>query len=161
MKTHKVFHILFFVGLFSAFAFSSCTKTVYVPVERERDTIVESRDTLVHASIPFEGCHVETDDTTATAETSFAIATANVSDDGTLILDLQNKDTFVPVMSRVHYHLTTVTEPKPYPIEVVKKERYVAWYDYVIRILGIPSFILIVIYVIRKWKIGLRSLVSF
>ena len=164
MKTNKhtsfCIHLLF-VALFSTLTLFGCAKTVYVPVERERDTIAESRDTLIHTPIPFESNHVETDDVTATAETSFAIATAEVSDNGTLTLDLQNKDTFVPVMSRVHYRITTITEPTPYPIEVVQKVRYVAWYDYVIRILGIPSFIIVVIYVIRKWKIGLRSLVSF
>lgn len=161
MKTRKIFHTLFFVGLFSTLTLFGCTKTVYVPVERERDTIAESRDTLIHTPIPFESSHVETDDTTTTAETSFAIATASVSNDGTLTLDLQNKDAFVPVMSKVHYVLTTVTTPMIQPVEVIKKERYVAWYDKVIRVLGIPSFIIVVIYVSRKWKIGLRSLVSF
>lgn len=136
----------------------SCTKTVYVPVERKTEVLVERRDTIVHTKIEKEVVEVVTPDTVAVAQTRYAEARAEVSR-GRLKLGLRNKDDSIKVATRVIYK--TVRDSIPYPIEVIKekKVRYVTWFDRMIRWVGGISFLIIVLAVafkILKWRIGLR-----
>lgn len=136
----------------------SCTKTVYVPVEKKTEVVVEKRDTVVYTKIEREVVKVVTPDTVAVAQTHYAEARAEVSR-GRLTLGLRNKDDSIKVATRVIYK--TVRDSIPYPIEVVKekKVRYVSWFDRIIRWVGGISFLIIVLavaYRIFKWRIGLR-----
>jgi hypothetical protein len=136
----------------------SCTKTVYVPVERKTEVLVERRDTIVYTKIEKEVVEVVTPDTVAVAQTRYAEARAEVSR-GRLTLGLRNKDDSIKVATRVIYK--TVRDSIPYPIEVIKekKVRYVSWFDRIIRWVGGISFLIIVLavaYKIFKWRIGLR-----
>lgn len=136
----------------------ACTKTVYVPVERKVETIIEKRDTVVKTKIEREAVVVFAQDTTAYAETKYAEARAEVAK-GQLKLELHNKDDSIKVATRVIYK--TVRDSIPYPIEVVKekKVRYVTWFDRVIRWVGGISFLIIVLavaYKVLKWRLGLR-----
>lgn len=136
----------------------SCTKTVYVPVERKTEVLVERRDTIVHTKIEKEVVEVVTPDTVAVAQTRYAEARAEVAK-GRLKLGLRNKDDSIKVATRVIYK--TVRDSIPYPIEVIKekKVRYVTWFDRMIRWVGGISFLIIVLAVafkILKWRIGLR-----
>lgn len=136
----------------------ACTKTVYVPVEKKTEVVVEKRDTVVHTKIEKEVVKVVTPDTVAVAQTRYAEARAEVAK-GRLKLELRNKDDSIKVATRVIYK--TVRDSIPYPIEVVKekKVRYVTWFDRMIRWVGGISFLIIVLAVafkILKWRIGLR-----
>lgn len=136
----------------------SCTKTVYVPVERKTEVLVERRDTIVHTKIEKEVVEVVTPDTVAVAQTRYAEARAEVSR-GRLSLGLRNKDDSIKVATRVIYK--TVRDSIPYPIEIVKekKVRYVSWFDRMIRWVGGISFLILVfavVYRVLKWRIGLR-----
>lgn len=145
----------YLVVIVSVISFYGCTHKVYVPVERITETTVELRDTTVLVKIEKEHVRVTTPDTTAVAETSVARATATVSN-GALSLELENKDVGIPTNVATTVRTITMNNPVPYPVEVIKKERYVAWYDKVVRWIGLPSFIILLIIVIRrKWSIGL------
>lgn len=139
-------------------AFFACTKTVYIPVEKKTEVVVEKRDTVVHTKIEKEVVKVVTPDTVAVAQTRYAKARAEVAN-GRLKLELRNKDDSIKVATRVIYK--TVRDSIPYPIEVIKekKVRYVTWFDRMIRWVGGISFLIIVLAVafkILKWRIGLR-----
>lgn len=139
-------------------ALFACTKTVYVPVEKKTEVVIEKRDTVVHTKIEKEVVEVVTPDTVAVAQTRYAEARAEVSR-GRLTLGLRNKDDSIKVATRVIYK--TVRDSIPYPIEVIKekKVRYVSWFDRMIRWVGGISFLIIVLavaYRIFKWRIGLR-----
>lgn len=141
-----------------AIALFACTKTVYVPVEKKTEVVVEKRDTVVHTKIEKEVVKVVTPDTVAVAQTRYAKARAEVAR-GRLKLELRNKDDSIKVATRVIYK--TVRDSIPYPIEVIKekKVRYVTWFDRMIRWVGGISFLIIVLAVafkILKWRIGLR-----
>lgn len=136
----------------------SCTKTVYVPVEKKTEVVIEKRDTVVHTKIEKEVVEVVTPDTVAVAHTRYAEARAEVAR-GRLNLLLRNKDDSIKVVTRVIYK--TVRDSIPYPIEVIKekKVRYVTWFDKMIRWVGGISFLIIVLAVafkILKWRIGSR-----
>jgi Flp pilus assembly protein CpaB len=139
-------------------ALFACTKTVYVPVEKKTEVVIEKRDTVVHTKIEKEVVEVVTADTVAVAQTRYAEARAEVSR-GRLTLGLRNKDDSIKVATRVIYK--TVRDSIPYTIEIVKekKVRYVSWFDRMIRWVGGISFLIIVLavaYKIFKWRIGLR-----
>lgn len=149
----KLFFCLIFLCLFAS-SLHGCTHKVYVPVERKVEVRFSERDTLVMATLPAETSSVVTNDTTATVSTSVAEATVVVRTD-TIYLNLRNRDTVVPLSTKVRVVERFMTEPTPYPVEVVKRERYTAWYDYIIRLLGVPSFIVLVYLILRKkWKFG-------
>jgi len=146
------FYIAVLLALFS------CTKTVYIPVERKTEVLVERRDTIVHTKIEREVVEVVTPDTVAVAQTRYAEARAEVSR-GRLTLGLRSKDDSIKVATRVIYK--TVRDSIPYPIEVIKekKVRYVSWFDKMVRWVGGISFLIIVLavaYKILKWRLGLR-----
>lgn len=139
-------------------ALFACTKTVYVPVEKKTEVVVEKRDTVVHTKIEKEVVKVVTPDTIAVAQTRYAKAKAEVAK-GRLKLELRSKDDSIKVATRVIYK--TVRDSIPYPVEVIKekKVRYVTWFDRMIRWVGGISFLIIVLAVafkILKWRIGLR-----
>lgn len=139
-------------------ALFACTKTVYLPVEKKTEVVVEKRDTVVHTKIEKEVVKVVTPDTVAVAQTRYAEARAEVAR-GRLKLELRNKDDSIKVATHVIYK--TVRDSIPYPIEVIKekKVRYVSWFDRIIRWVGGISFLIIVLavaYRIFKWRIGLR-----
>lgn len=142
-----------------AFFAVACAKTVYVPVERKTEVVIEKRDTIIDVRIERETVEVYTKDTTAYARTAYAEAEASVLQ-GHLSLKLRNRaDTTVrvPSVNKVTY----VRDSIPYPVEVVtiKKERYVTWYDKLIRWVGSISFIvLVLIFGVRllKWRIGFK-----
>lgn len=137
-------------------AMFACTKTVYVPIERKVTVTVKETDTLVMTKIEKETVHVETPDTCAHAETKYAEADACVSK-GRLNLNICNKD--APVETKTKVITKTIYDSIPYPVEVpvIKKVRYVAWYDKVSRwISGIVVGVLLLVLVskIIKWKRG-------
>lgn len=139
-------------------AFLACTKTVYIPVERKTEVVVEKRDTVVHTKIEKEVVKVVTPDTVAVAQTRYTEARAEVAK-GRLKLELRSKDDSIKVATRVIYK--TVRDSIPYPIEVIKEKqvRYVTWFDKMIRWVGGISFLLIVftvVFKILKWRTGLR-----
>lgn len=136
----------------------SCTKTVYVPIERKTVEVIEKRDTIVQVKLEQETVEVITPDTVAVAQTQYAEAKATVSK-GKLSLKLRNKTEHIPVSTRTIYK--TVRDSIPYPIEIVKEKKvwYVTWFDKMIRWVGGISFLIIVLaaaYKIFKWRIGLR-----
>lgn len=139
--------------------FAACTKTVYVPVERKTEVKVQVRDTVVVTKIEKETVVVSVKDTVAVAETRYATARAEIARNK-LNLTLRNKSDStlrVPVKTII----TTIRDSIPYPVEVIreKKVRYVAWYDKLIRWVGIPSFLLvllIIVFKIAKWQSGWR-----
>lgn len=138
---------------------AACTKTVYVPVERKTEVKVQVRDTMVVTKIEKETVVVNVQDTVAVAETRYATARAEIARNK-LNLTLRNKSDstlLVPVKTIT----TTIRDSIPYPVEVIreKKVRYVAWYDKLIRWVGIPSFLLvlfIIIFKLAKWQSGWR-----
>lgn len=152
MKIKKLSSIVLLLPLLMLFY--GCTHKVYVPVERKVEVRFSERDTLVMATLPTETSSVITNDTTATVSTSVAEATVVVKTD-TIYLNIRNRDTAVPLSTKVRVVERFTTEPTPYPVEVVKREKYTAWYDYIIRLLGVPSFIILVYLILRKkWKFG-------
>lgn len=156
MRKHLFKTVLFWLVSVSFGTLVGCTHKVYVPVERTVETTIHHHDTLVYVKIQKEKTNVVTPDTTATAETSVARAVATVSN-GSLSLELENKDVRIPTNVATTVRTITMNNPVPYPVEVVKKVRYVAWYDKVIRWVGLLSFVvLVIIVVLRKWKNGLQ-----
>lgn len=134
----------------------ACTKTVFVPIERKVTVTVKETDTLIMTKIEKETVRVETPDTCAHAETKYAEADACVSN-GRLNLKLRNKD--APVETKTKVITKTIYDSIPYPVEVpvLKKIRYVAWYDKVSRwISGIVlgALLLVLVLKIIKWKRG-------
>lgn len=134
----------------------ACTKTVYVPVEKKTEVVIEKRDTIIHTKIEKEVVRVCVPDTTVTAHTRYAEATAAVSR-GRLSLLLKNKTDSIPVPTKTIYK--TVRDSVPYPVEVIKekKVRYVAWYDKAMRwVGGIAIIILLILTAIKilKWRNG-------
>ena len=141
------------VVLLLVFCSFACTKTVYVPVETVRTVTKTERDTVVQVRIERESVFVKTRDTIARAETSLAEAEARVSA-GQLALDLRNKDTTVAAETKIVVINTVDSIPYAVPTPIEVKERYVAWYDRVIRWAGLAVLILsafgITIFDIRK-----------
>lgn len=131
----------------------ACTKTVYVPVETVRTVTKTERDTVVQVKIKRESVFVRTRDTIARAETSVAEAEARVSG-GQLALDLRNKDTTIAAETKVVVINTVDSIPYVVPTPFEVKVRYVAWYDKVIRWVGLVVLVLstfgITIFDIRK-----------
>lgn len=136
--------------------FIACTKTVYVPIERKVTVTVKETDTLVMTKVEKETVHVETPDTCAHAETKYAEADACVSK-GRLNLNIRNKD--APVETKTKVITKTIYDSIPYPVEVpvIKKVRYVAWYDKASRWISgtvVGVLLLVLILKIIKWKRG-------
>lgn len=110
---------------------TSCTKTVYVPVEHTKTVTVTERDTVVDVKLEKEVVRVKTRDTIAHAQTRYAIAQARWSGEHEqLALNLENKQVSIPVETK--YVERFVTDSIPYPVEVPVPVRYVAWYDKVL-----------------------------
>lgn len=110
---------------------TSCTKTVYVPVERTRTVTVTERDTVVDVRLEKEVIRVKTRDTIAHAETRYAFASARWSAEREqLALNLENKQVSIPVETK--YIETVKVDSIPFPVEVPVPVRYVAWYDKVL-----------------------------
>lgn len=110
---------------------TSCTKTVYVPVERTRTVTVTERDTVVDVRLEKEVIRVKTRDTIAHAETRYAFASARWSAEREqLALNLKNKQVSIPVETK--YIETVKVDSIPFPVEVPVPVRYVAWYDKVL-----------------------------
>lgn len=110
---------------------TSCTKTVYVPVERTRTVTVTERDTVVNVKLEKEVIRVKTRDTIAHAETRYAFASARWSAEREqLALNLENKQVSIPVETK--YIEVVQKDSIPYPVEVPVPVRYVAWYDKVL-----------------------------
>lgn len=110
---------------------TSCTKTVYVPVERTRTVTVTERDTVVNVKLEKEVIRVKTRDTIAHAETRYAFASARWSAEREqLALNLENKQVSIPVETK--YIETVKVDSIPFPVEVPVPVRYVAWYDKVL-----------------------------
>lgn len=95
---------------------NGCTVTRYVPVERRVEVERIERDTIVQTELKREVVIVRTSvDTTATAETSYAIAKAHVDSCG-LDLRIENKRRSIATPSKV---VTIIkTDSVPYPVEV-------------------------------------------
>lgn len=135
--------------------FIACTKTVYVPIERKVTVTVKETDTLVMTKVERETVHVETPDTCAHAETKYAEADACVSN-GRLNLNIRNKD--APVETKTKVITKTIYDSIPYPVEVpvIKKIRYVAWYDKAARALSLIVILtLVIVFGVKIWSRGL------
>lgn len=110
---------------------TSCTKTVYVPVERTRTVTVTEHDTVVNVKLEKEVIRVKTRDTIAHAETRYAFASARWNAEREqLALNLENKQVSIPVETK-YIELVRV-DSIPFPVEVPVPVRYVAWYDKVL-----------------------------
>lgn len=141
--------------LFCVLVLTSCTKTVYVPVETVRTVVKEERDTIIKIQPPNEAQIVSTADTIAVAETSLARARAEVSK-GMLTLDIRNKRDSIPVQTKVItvYKTDSVAYPVEVPVEI--KVRSVTWYDKVIRwvcvgVIGMSLFGITILDIRKLW----------
>lgn len=119
----------------------SCTKTVYVPVEKIRTVKEVEHDTIVAVKLVRDSMVVLTRDTIARAETNVAEAKAVVSA-GQLALNIWNKEGEIPV--EVKTRTVFITDSIPYPVEVPVevKVKYTPWYDKVIRWAAVVLFIM-------------------
>ena len=101
--------------------FVACSpRVVYVPVT-ETHTVTETKhDTIVTTVLPSETAATIVRDTTATAETSAALAVASYNGEAQkLTLTLQNKTT--PLQVRTEYVERIIRDSIPYPVEVIKE----------------------------------------
>lgn len=102
---------------------NGCTVTRYVPVERRVEVERIERDTIVQTELKREVVIVRTSvDTTATAETSYAKATARVDSCG-LDLRIENKRRSIKMPSKVVEIIKT--DSVPYPVEVYVPQKIV------------------------------------
>lgn len=128
---------------------TSCTKTVYVPVERTRTVTVTERDTIVDVRLEKEVVRAVTRDTIAHAATRYAIASARWSGEREqLALVLENKQVSIPVETK--YIEVVQKDSIPYPVEVPVPVRYVAWYDKVLHWLAGAFGIYIILRLLLK-----------
>lgn len=100
----------------------SCSKKVYVPVEKVVTTTEIIRDTIIQVQIEKESVGNTTSDTTSTVETKYARSTATYhGETGILEHNIENKQDSILV--KVVYRDKEVTKevPTPYPVEVEKK----------------------------------------
>lgn len=134
-----------------ALCFTFCTKTVYIPVERKTEVIVEKHDTIIQTRIEKQVVEVVSPDTSAYTETSLAWAEASWCQQR-LKLHVENKDTIVPIRSHVVYKTTYCSIPQPYKVEVIKEVVITKWYDKVLRIIGGVFIATIFGYTILKVK---------
>ena len=141
--------------LFCVLVLTSCTKTVYVPVETVRTVVKEERDTIIKIRPPNEAQTVSTADTIAVAETSLARARAEVNK-GMLTLDIRNKRDSIPVQTKVIsvYKTDSVAYPVEVPVEI--EVRSVTWYDKVIRwvcvgVIGMSLFGITIFDIRKLW----------
>ena len=98
----------------------ACAKVQYVPVERIRTVVKETRDTVLQVKTEREYVErIVAPDTVAVAETTYAVATARVDKKG-LRLALHNKDT-IPVKTQVELVYITDSIPIIKYVEVEPK----------------------------------------
>lgn len=132
--------ILFIIGIFILF---SCSKKIYVPVEKiitEKEVV---RDTVIHTTIEKEYVKNVTPDTTSTVETKYSISTATYhGDTGILEHDIQNKQDSIPVEVKYIEKEVEKKVPEPYPVEVEKKIEVptrmpLRWWEQILCYLGV------------------------
>lgn len=121
-----------FILILTAFLLSSCglfRKTVYVPIEGKRDSIVVERIVVdtVKVDVPQESTYVIATDSSH-LETSVAESDAYIDTLGMLHHSLSNKD--VKLEKEIIYKEkeVTVKEEVPVPVEVPVPEKYVPEY---------------------------------
>ena len=102
--------------------FASCTKTVYVPVERVKTVTTTVVDSFVEVVTPPERVTNTTTDTTSTISTRYATSTATVSN-GILTHDLVQHARKDSVKTQTVYIHETDSVPFAVPYPVV--EQYV------------------------------------
>lgn len=133
------------------FCFTFCARTVYVPVERKTEVIVEKHDTVILTKIERENVYVTANDTIAYAETDIAKAEASWRSE-CLSLHLENKDTVIPIKTHVVYKTINCTIPVPHPVDRVVEKKVTAWYDKVFRVIGGGSLFILIGFLFLKIK---------
>lgn len=131
----------------------SCTKTVYVPVERVTTVTVTERDTVVEVLLERELVNVKTQDTVAFAETQYSEATAVwQGETATLSLRMENKKFKIPTRTKYIERLIVDSVPAPYPVEVVRTEYSVHWYDRAARWIALSFGVAVLIFILVLWS---------
>lgn len=124
-------------------------RVVYVPVT-ETHTVTETKhDTIVTTFLPPEATATIARDTTATAETSVALAVASYNGEAQkLTLTLQNKTT--PVKVRTEYVERVIRDSIPYPVEVIKEAPAVRapWYTGVLTVIAAAAVIALLLLIV-------------
>lgn len=104
------------------FVVASCSKKIYVPVEKTVTVTETIRDTIVQVQIEKEYVKNITPDTTSMIETKYARSVATYhGESGFLEHEIENKQDIIPI--EVVYKEKEVTKevPAPYPVEVEKR----------------------------------------
>lgn len=132
---------------------AACAPTAPVQLVQTHTVVERVVDTVVQVKVEREVVIVETPDTCAVAETKYAEATARV-EKGRLNLHLRNKDTEIP--TKIQYITKEIRDSIPYPVEVEKEVRYVAWYDKAARALSLIVILtLVIVFGVKIWSRGL------
>ena len=113
--------------------FASCTKTVYVPVERVKTVTTTVVDSFVEVVTPPERVTNTTTDTTSVISTLYATSTATVSN-GILTHDLTQHERKDSVKTQTVYIHETDSVPFSVPYPVV--EQYVPPWCYWVSIIA-------------------------
>lgn len=135
---------------------SSCTRKIYIPVEKTVTKTETVRDTIVQVKIEKEYVKNITPDTTSTVETKYARSTATYhGDTGILEHDIENKEDSIPVKV-VYTDKEVIKEvPAPYPIEVEKKVEVptrmpLRWWEKIFFYTGLVTIVVGVILIFLK-----------
>lgn len=148
--------VLLLAGIILAIA--SCSRKIYVPVEKTVTVTETVRDTVVQVQIEKEYVKNITPDTTSTVETKYARSTATYhGQSGLLEHDIENKSDSIPVKV-VYKDREVITEvPAPYPVEVEKKvpvptRMPMRWWEKIFFYIGIAAFGGGVLWLLSKFK---------
>ena len=129
---------------------ASCTKTVYVPVERVKTVTTTVVDSFVEVVTPPESVTNTTTDTTSVIATRYATSTATVSN-GVLTHNLMQharKDSVKTQTVYIHE-----TDSVPYPVDVATTKEVVpqwAWWALAVSFLTVSFIITTFLIKIRK-----------
>lgn len=129
---------------------ASCTKTVYVPVERVKTVTTTVVDSFVEVVTPPESVTNTTTDTTSVIATRYATSTATVSN-GVLTHNLTQharKDSVKTQTVYIHE-----TDSVPYPVDVATTKEVVpqwAWWALAVSFLTVSFIITTFLIKIRK-----------
>lgn len=132
-----------------------CAKKVYVPVEKVTTVTVTHRDTVIQFKPEKENVYIQSRDTAVYAETKYAVAEASWSGEEELLsLTLRNRNVEIPIEVQYVEIIRVDSIPRPYPVEVIKKERFVPWYTKALSAMGVATLLSIVFLIVRKrWLI--------
>ena len=133
---------------------ASCSRKIYIPVEKTVTVTETVRDTVVQVQLEKEYVKVITPDTTSTVETKYARSTATYhGESGLLEHDIENKQDSIPV--KVVYKEKEVVKEVPVEVEKkveVPKRMPLRWWEKIFFYTGIATVGGGIFWLIRKFK---------